>query len=95
MTKRTRQESLDQLIAQQQTMLRTGTEWMARQAVGDAVLLLLRDGEALTRDALLARLAGMAEGRIADWQGTRSVAAKAAELVSDPPTQLPEFRSKE
>jgi len=82
-------EKLAKAIEQVKAFRESGTEWMARQAVGDAVLILLRDRE-LTRPALLLQLRDMAEGRVPEWTGHSSVAAKAVEFIEAPPARLPE-----
>lgn len=70
----------------------SGAEWMARQAVGDAVLILLRERE-LTHAALRQQLIDMAEGRVPEWTGNSRVAAKAVEFIESPPAHLPEPRT--
>lgn len=80
-----------QRVIEQTLELRSnGTAWAARRAVGDAVLILLRDRE-LNRDTLLEQLQRMAAGGLAGWDGTPEAAARAAELILAPPAELPKW----
>ncbi|KAB2899860.1 MAG: hypothetical protein F9K31_06500 [Dokdonella sp.] len=64
------------------------TAWAARQAIGDAVLIVLRD-RVLTRESLLDQLQRMADGTDREWKGVRAAAAKAREFIAAPPPSLP------
>lgn len=76
------------LLEARLAMSETGNAWMARQAVGDAVLILLRDRR-LSRSALLEQLKAMAEGRVKEWTGVPAAAEKAMEFIRTPPERLP------
>lgn len=67
----------------------SSVEWMARQAVGDAVLMLVREAEP-TREGIISKLQAMARGDIAEWDGHSSSAEKAIEFMRDPPDHLPQ-----
>ena len=89
MVKRTPDEIAKRVTEKNQALMRTGIAWMSRQAIGDAVLLLLREGTEPSRDAIAKTLVDMADGRHPEWNGHRSVAEQAIAFIADPPAQLP------
>lgn len=84
-------ERITRAAAKLKRMQDSGEAWAARQAVGDAVLLLLRDGKVLTAEALLEHLRAMAQGMTPGWRGHASVALRAIELIRQPPAALPQM----
>lgn len=90
----TAEEKLQRLRKQNERFLETGVAWMARQAVGDAVLLLLRSGVELTKENLGNTLCLMAAGEFPEWRGNRDVANQALQFIETPPDRLPEPQVK-
>lgn len=90
----TAEEKLQRLRKQHERILETGVAWMARQAIGDAVLLLLRSGIELTKENVGNTLVLMADGKFPEWRGNRDVAIQALRFIESPPDRLPETQVK-
>ncbi|MCC6708022.1 MAG: hypothetical protein IT492_10705 [Gammaproteobacteria bacterium] len=78
----------EQVVARMRETQERAVAWAARQAIGDAVLILLRTQE-LCRDALLQQLQRMADGTDREWTGVRDAATKGHEFILAPPPELP------
>lgn len=91
---RTTEEMLQRLREQNDRLLESGVAWMARQAIGDAVLLLLRSGVELTKENVGNTLCLMADGKFPEWRGLRDVANQALHFIETPPDRLPEPQVK-